>query len=553
MKVSKHLMFACLLSVGFAGVTSSCDDDNDWKDVDGAAPVMTLDFDATHVEPGMDISITGKIADADGIAAIKLECPELYLDKTIDIIAIYGSPLKEYDLDYKVQTSRVATKGENFVVDLSVTDVGGRTTTKSFGANLDADFTAPYFNAVPGEEITVLIKNDTKIKLNVEIADNRVVDYLEIKLVKVNGTTETTVDGYPIRIEGGKKRLSYNEAIPVPGQAATYKVYITGADREVNEPAHIITSESKINVMELPNFDAIYLCDVDEASQLNSDVFGVPVAMDHVGDYKYRVRYYNAEAGTSVCFLGQKTDFGPICFAPSIENPAELGDDPDEVKRITLDEAGVYYEFFVDTWNRTFTKKTYSPDEAISPVQYLLYHQDYLWTWSDNWEGSDWMQRYYFGPATGPGDVADMEQDSKNPHLFTLEWKLDKDTYKDGDDLKFIIHNWHSHGWWNYTSWRVDNSADPSKCEYYGLWIPDNKRFTGNANYFAWKYNNLDPAEFRYMYPNAQQPVTDNVWSSEDNRKAYVPDNWVRAPHPGAGTYKVVFDTHAERIRMVKK
>lgn len=553
MNFSKHFMFASLLSVTMLPALSSCNDDDKWGDVDGAAPVMDLSVDEVHVEPGMDITITGKIADADGIASIHLECAELYLDKTIDIISLYGEPLKEYDLDYSVQTSRLASKGENFTVEVSVTDVGGRTVTKAFGANLDADFTAPYFNAVPGEEITVLIKNETKIKLNVEVADNRIVDYLEIKLVKLNGNTETVVDGYPLHIDGTKKRLSYNDAIVVPSQPATYKVYISAADRSVNEPAHVITSESRINVMELPNFDAIYLCDVDDASELNSDVFGVPVAMDHVGDYKYRVRYYNAEAGTTVCFLGQKTDFGPICFAPSKENPEELGDDPDEVKRITLDEGGVYYEFFVDTWNRTFTKKTYSPDDAISPVQYLLYGQDYLWTWSDNWEGGDWMQRFYFGPATGPGEVAEMEQDSKNPHYFTMEWKLDKDTYNDNGDLKFIIHNWHSHGWWNYTSWRADNSSDPSKCEYYGLWIPDNKRFTGNANYFNWKYNNLDAAEFAYRYPKAQQPVTENNWSSEDSRKNYVPDNWIRVPHPGAGTYKVIFDTHAERIRMVKK
>jgi len=506
---------------------------------------MDLDIEAVHVEPGMDITIKGKVADADGISTISLSCPELYLNKTIDIIAVYGEPLKEYDLDYTVQTARHG-EGENYIVKLTVTDVGGRTVEKEFGANLDADFTAPYFNAKPGENITVLIKNETLIKINVDITDNRVVDYMEFDLKKVTDGNETSVEGFPVRIEGGEKRFTYQNAVKVPNDPATYRAYITAADRAVQDPAHVITAQSTIEVRELPNFDAIYLSDVNNAEDLNSDLFGVPIAMDHVGDYKYRVRYYNEKAGTEVCFLGQKSDFGPICFAPSKENPNELGDDPDEVNKIKLDKAETYYEFFVDTWNRSYTMKSYSVSEAINPVSHLHYGQNDLNTW---WEtnniGDIWWQEFYFGPSTGPSEVMRMEQDNKNPNIFYC-YNME---FSAGDKTNFMIHNWHSHGWWNFTAWRCDDSKDPSKFVYYGNYHPDLSsvgHYQSNMDYFQSKYIDMDPAEYAYQFPNAGT-FNINNWSDEEYRKNFIGDNWVKVPIETSGKYVFKIDLHAER------
>lgn len=552
MKLSKQLLFASLVVSASALTVSSCSDDDNWKDVDSKAPSISLDVDAAHTEPGMDITIKGLITDADGISTIKLECPELYLDKTIDIIAIYGEPLKEYRLEYSMQTTR-HLEGENFVVKVTVTDIGGRQQVQEFGANLDADFTAPYFTAAPGEQITVLIKNQTAIKLNVEIADNRVVDYAVIDLKKVVNGAQQPVDGFPLRIEGGDKTLSYNNSIPVANEPATYKLTIEAADREVSEPAHVITSESTITVTELPDFDEIYLADVASASELNSDVFGCPIAMDHVGAYKYRVIYYNEKAGTEIAFLGQKTDFGPICFAPSKENPAELGDDPDEVDKIKLDQAETYYSFLVDTWNRTYTVSTYGISQAVSPVSHQHYGENELNTWVDWTPGAPWWQEWYFGPATGPDNVTRMEQDSKNPNIFYC-YNMTPANFESDGNMKFIVHNWHSHGWWNYTTWRCDNSAEPSKFEYYGNVIPDNELTAGNADYFNWKYLSMNAEEYAYRYPNAGGAFDMDAWgSSEDYRKRFVPDNWVNTPMPSSGKYVFKIDVHAERGWMYKE
>ena len=541
MKLTRRLLSAGVPLLASLAIFTACDN-TDWKDVDGKAPEIALDVDAAHTEPGIDITIKGKITDADGIRSISLRCPELYLNKTIDIIEIYGEPLKEYLLDYSFQTER-HLDGENFIVELTVTDVGGRTFSREFGANLDADFTPPYFTAKPGETVTVLIKKETAIKLNVEVADNRMVDYIEVDLKNITSGTEVPVDGYPMKIEGGERQLQWKGVITVPNTAARYRATIKAADRVPDGDPHVITSTSVINVMALPDFDAIYLADVESATELNADLFGVPVAMDHVGKFKYRVRYYNEKAGTKVCFLGQKTDFGPICFAPSKENPTELGDDPDEVNRVTLDKAGVYYEFFVDTYNRTMTMRDYPVSEAINPVSHLGYGKDDLNTW---WEtknlGDIWWQEFYFGPGDGPGNITRMEQDAKNPNIFYC-YNMD---LKGGDTTNFMIHNWHSHGWWNFTTWRSESKVEPSKFVYYGNYHPETPHYQSNMDYFKWKYQDMAPEEYAFQYPSAGT-FDINRWGDENYRKNFIPDNWVKTPVAKTGKYTFKIDLHAER------
>lgn len=554
MNVRKHLLFASVLLSAMSLSLSSCGDNDNWPEVDGAAPTVSLDGVEVHVEPGMKISIKGKLTDADGIKTIHLYSPGLYLDKTIDLVAIYGKPQTEYYLDYNAQSERHEEE-EHYVITITVTDAGDRQTVEKFNASLDGDFSAPFFTIKPDENLTILIKDKTLLKLNFEVEDNRAIDYATIDLKKVDNGTETSMPGYPRTIKGDGKVLTFQESIEVPSETATYKAYIAAYDSDLGDGVHEVTAVSTINVQELPDFDVLYLADVATDAELNSDVFGVPMAMEHVGPYKYRVRYYNEKAGTEVCFIPQKGSFGPICFAPSKNNSAELGNELEAVNKIKLDKAGTYYLFNIDTWNATYSMTSYPVEEAVSPIDHMKYGTDCLNTWVD-WNVPDpWMQKFYFGPASDPGNVVEMEPDPKNKNRFTVEWNINADTFDDNGALKFIILNWHSHGWWNYAAWRVDDSGDPSRCQWYGLCYPDNIKFMGNAEFFKWKYLDLPEDEYKFMYPNATYPFDTNNWNgSEDYRKLYVPDNWIKiSPRPSSGVYILTLDVHSEHIKMVRK
>ena len=545
----------CLSAI--AGL-SSCSDD-DWKDVDGANPEVQLVSVHERTEAGRSIKVKGQLADNDGISTIDLVCHELNLNKRIDLIDIYGEPQKSYDLDYefKIQESQ---PGDAFTIDVVTTDIGGREDRQQVKVTLDGDFTYPVFSAAPDKEITVILKPSTSFNLQFTAEDNRVIDYVEIDLKDITAGEEgaQSLEGFPRRVEGnGTGRLEFSERLALPNEAATLKATITAYDREANEAPHATVVNSVITVSELPDLPAIYLADVATAAELNSDVFGVPMVMDHVGPYKYRVRYYNQKAGTEICFLAQKTDFGPICFGPDPTNPEMLGDDPNEVGRIKLDQAGVYYLIDVNTLDRTYKLSTYPVAEAINPVSHMHYGQNDLNTWwetNPDKDGDIWWQEWWFGPTNGPnGDNPDkvphMTQDPANPNIFIYDdWKLDG-----GQDLNFTFHNWHSHGWWYFTAWRVDDSKDPSKFMYYGNYIPATSHYASNDDYFKFKYLDMDPEEYKFMYPNGGDGFQTGSWGDEGYRKNFVPDNWVNTTVTVSGTYTLIFDAHTERARLVPK
>lgn len=541
--------------LAIAGLTACSSDD--WKDVDGKAPSLTLTQIHERTEAGRTIKIAGEITDADGIKTIDLVCHELNLNKRIDLIDIYGEPQTSYQLDYefKIQENEA---GDNFMIDVITTDVGGRQDKQQVKVTLDGDFNAPVFTASPDNEITVILKPQTYFNLNFAVTDNRVVDYVEVSMVDITNGEEnpTAVAGFPIRIEGnGTNSLEYSNRIVLPSHAAKLKATITAYDKEANEAAHGTKINSVITVSELPDLPAIYLCDVATSAELNSDVFGVPVAMDHTGSYKYSVRYYNEKPGTEICFLAQKTDFGPICFGPDPNNASILGDDPDEVGRIKLDKANTYYKIDVDTKNRTYALSTYAVADAINPVSHLHYGQNDLNTWWETDPSKDadiWWQEWWFGPTNGPnGDnpaaVPHMTQDKNNPNIFVLEdWLLES-----GEEMNFTFHNWHSHGWWNFTAWRVDDSSDPSKFEYYGNYIPATSHYESNDDYFNFKYVNMDKDEFNFRYPDAGGSFDLSKWGAEEYRKNFVKDNWAKPTVVKGGKYKLIFDAHTERARLV--
>ncbi len=432
----------------------------------------------------------------------------------------------------------------SYPVKVTVTDVAGKTEIQEVLVTFDADFDPPVFTQVPDEQVTVLIKDQTLFNLKFTVEDNRNIDYVEVDL--------EGVEGYPMRIEGnGETRVVYAKKLELPSVEKEYKLTITAKDLPAQDnEVRTTVVESKVKVQVLPDFDRVYLADVETADELNSDVFGVPMVCDHVGPFQYRARYYNEKAGTKICFIPQKTDFYPICFGPNPENESILGDDPETSGRITLDQSGVYYKIDFNTKTGAYNVSTYTIAEAIDPIQNLHYGQNDLNTWND-WKAADpWWQEWYFGPTySNPKEIqVRMNQDATNPHIWISDdWELSS-----GEMNEWILHNWHHDGWWNWTSWRFDDSTDPSKCEYYGYLFPDNDHFNSNRAFFEWKYVNVNKDEYNFMHPGCDT-FNPDTWGmiNEGYAKTFVPDVKAKPVVTTAGKYRIWFDAHTERIKLI--
>jgi hypothetical protein len=472
---------------------ASCGDDGGYPDVDGQAPQLQLTNDHIRTAAGRSFTLSGNVSDKDGIATIRIECPDLNLNKTIDLIEIYQEPLETYELSYSFNVQRDEI-GESFTIKITVTDVGERTTAYDVLVTMDGDFENPVFTVTPDKSVTVLIKTQTKFSLSFSVADDRALDYIIIEMPGIESLASRRVEA------NGEKQLSFKETIVLPNEVKSYNVAITAVDKVGNRSV----ASSVISVSEMPDFEKMYLADVATVEQLNSDIFGVPMRIEHTGEYSYKANYYCEQAGTEIFFLPQKSDFAPICFGLDPDDNSKLTDDPETARPIVLSQANVYYEITFNTSTSAYAVTTYSIADAIDPVPHE-YGSISLDTWFD---GGSWLQEFYFGYMTsGPKEVTRFVQDKTNPHLYYLADPLFLEA---GKQMNFLIHNWHHDGWWNYCTWRVDNAEEPETFGYYG--------------------DKVNPA---WTIPNT--PL----------------DNWTKPTVNVTGSYKLIFDAHLGRGKLV--
>lgn len=524
MKAQKLLLTAGLTASMFG--MWSCSSDDGWGAVDDKAPTMALATEHYKGAVGRQIPIKATITDADGIAKINLKCSELFLNKTIDIIDIYGEPKKEYNLDFKFPVAS-DEKGDNFKIDVTVTDVVGNETKQTLTVTMDGDFEAPVFTAAPGPEVTVIMKARTSYTVNVSCSDDQ---NLSTLLVKWEGLPYAQESIESVSMSG--KSGSFSKKYTLPNEEASYKLTLTVIDKEGKKTV----KESVINVSSnVPNYPNLWLADVETADELNSDIFGLPQFVDRKltaegdsVDYTYIARYYNAAAGTKIRFLAQKDDFGPVCYGRDKDNADLLSDDEDTMVPITLDQAGVYYEITFNIKDYSMSTRTYSLAEAKAAIRVDRYNQNYM----DKWENPDLSNAYPFQFGylnSGPSNIVAFTQDKANPNLFYFETPMvfDQDnnlSEKDGVyRTNFIIHYWHPDGWWDCVCYKPNSSEDP---EFWPWWGNKKQIHVITEDWQDW-------------------PGYQKVRNSGDKWcKVVVPTNKF-------GKYNLWFDAHLQRAKLV--
>lgn len=516
MKAQKLLLTAGL-TASMLGMWS-CSSDDGWGTVDNAAPSMSLATDHYKGAVGRVIPIKATITDADGIAKINLKCSALFINKTIDIIDIYGEPLKSYDLNYSFPVAKEET-GDNFQIEVTVTDVAGNVTTQNLKVTMDGDFEAPVFTTAPGPEVTVIMKARTSYTVNVSCSDDQ---NLSTLLVKWEGLPYAQESIESVSMSG--KSGSFSKKYTLPNEEASYKLTLTVIDKEGKKTV----KESVINVSSnVPNYDNLWLADVATTAELNSDIFGVPMFVGHAFEgeqpvpYTYEARYYNAKAGTKIKFLGQKNDFGPVCYGCDATDANLLSDDEESMKDITLDQAGVYYRITFNIKTYEMKTETYSVADAKAAFRTDLYNTPVFDLWGNGSEYHNFTLGYL---NSGPSSVVSFVQDKNNPNLFYLEEPL---TFNEENNLSekegvystnFMIHNFHPGGWWDVVCYKPNNAGEP---EYWPWW--------GN---------------------NSQ--LTTDGWTEWLNQPKG-PNDWCKAPVPSSkfGNYKLIFDAHLEQAKLV--
>lgn len=459
----KKSLLVTLVLPAVLGSMVSCSKDEGYSAVDNLAPVITLPSDHVQTEAGRAFTIEGVIKDADGIKSINLKNEGMMLDKTINLLEIYDKLQTEYNLKYTYQRQYTNswTDASSFPVLITVEDVLGNRQTATVTVTADGDFTNPAFVVAPSQEVTVLVGPRPKFKLNCSVSDNKVLKSIRIQSAEI-GLDETVATGNVSKFDYSK------EYIMPAGVTGDYAMTITVTDTFGNQAS----TSTTIKVSEMPDFEKMYLADVETAAELSSDVYGVPMLIDHTGEFEYTARYYNQKGGTKVRFIPQMTDFEPICFGPDAENSSVFNNDPGSSQPIVLDKVS-YYEIKFNTKTGAYSCNTYEP----APITVKLSGTEYTFpltlngtTTMDFGDGSGDQPAQICLAGSGLPEGAGnwttnqnagayiLNQDAKNPYLLYRE-----DTWEGGNTVEFTISQTHWWGWWPEPFWRFDNSDNNEK------------------------------------------------------------------------------------------
>ena len=455
-----------------AAFFSGCSDDDAYKDVDGQSPTLELTSDHVRTLTGYEFKIAGKITDKDGIRSIQLKCAELYLDKTIDLLSIHPTPLYEYDLDYGF-TIPAKTAGDNFTVNIVVTDLGGRQTQSEVLITMDGDYTLPklelYSPSANGANL--VLSEGTSLTVKFVATDDKGLDYLEVVVPELEISNRVEAD------ENSLLQCIYTNSISFPSdKTGTYKMIM----RAVDLLGNVGEIECNVLVSKVKNYGEMYLVDFEGTTNsllTANDVWGIPMPIEHTGNFTYKARYYSAASGTPIRFVSNKGNFN-VCFGDDKNAPGKLTGISEDVQPIILPEKG-YYEIVMNTEESTYTVKKYTPDdeplrEGSDQVAYNPKdggREEYkfkLGLVGDGFEGAP-------GWDNPTSRVYSLTQETDNPYIFTAELVFSKAAY-----LDCTITPYHPWGWWESPSWRFDGANERFVP---GDAVPNSKKYVSKGTY----------------------------------------------------------------------
>ncbi len=421
----------------------SCSDDNGYSAVDGQAPTITLASNIIHAEPGRSFSIQGDIKDADGIKSIRLKNEGMLLDKTINLLEIYSdSLLHEYKLDYAYTPSSEWTDDSDFPLEVTVEDVVGHTSTATINVKGDGDYTLPKFTNAPDTKLYVPL-SEPYLLVSATVSDNKALQSIVVEIPGIEVYDSVLIKG---------NEYEYNEEFEFPSQEADYEMNIRLYDGMNN----MTSTSTVIKLSDAIDFEKMYLADVTSAADLTSDVYGVPMLIDHVGEFQYCAHYYNQKAGTPIRFIPQKTSFGPICYG--VDESTNTITKGSSVKPIILDKVGYYEitfnimtgEYAVNDWTPTTKKMTLNGTTTVDfndgsgeqPAQICL-------------AGAGLPEGFGNWTTNQNANAFILNQDANNPYRLYREMDL-----TEGNEIEFTISQTHWWGWWPEPFWRFDGSDD---------------------------------------------------------------------------------------------
>lgn len=241
--------------------------------------------------------------------------------------------------------------------------------------------------------------------------------------------------------EARSYKLSEPVTIPANAGLKIHSIIIKATDK--NGAANF--TEVKIGLQDL-NYNKLYLAD---ATDLSTDLFGVPMVMDKTGSHTYQVVYYARTANVKIRLVPDKSTFTPVALGIDPNNAQKLITDGKQSLPIQLGDKG-YYRITINTLLLTYKVEGFNP--SGTPVnQVALVGRGFYDFPNVNWQNA-------------LPDLILLDKNPANKWLFTKTLKLGIPPGQSYNTAQFILTT--NNGWTNF--WRFDDAASPELAVFNG-------------------------------------------------------------------------------------
>ncbi|MFI3280885.1 MAG: hypothetical protein R3Y44_02815 [Rikenellaceae bacterium] len=440
-----------LLPVLFIGCAESGDD---YPDVDGATPVITFPYVTIQSEAGADFTVEATITDSDGLSTVQVIASTFLIQNTIDIIGIYGEPLTEYELSYKMSIPDVfVDPAQLYEIMIVATDVGGRVTTERTYVSTDGDATKPIITGAPNAVMTIVTDgvNSVDYTLSFTVTDNKGLKDLTVSVEGLSSFSSETIE-----IAGGALSYDYSRTLTFPGTITSYNASIVGHDLFENEVSYNFVFSLYDGI---PDYDKMYLIENGTTNaDLVSDVYGVPMMVARTDAFTYTAYYYTQSANTKVYIIDGKTSLSGFYIGIDPNDSSAIISDIDTAEPFVLPLANTYYKLMINVEDMIYSIESYEPNDTDN----IYTDDDYI---EYSYGGSYGSQVLSFclageglpAPASSwsTSNGYPLTRDAVNPYLYSAEMSLTA-----GGTINFTISPEHEWGWWPEPYWRFSSDAN---------------------------------------------------------------------------------------------
>jgi hypothetical protein len=161
------------------------------------------DDNIIHAAVGERFILYADLSDGVGLRSFNLFYPDWYLDNTIDLTAYYpDETLLEYGMSFGFEVPDDVEQDGEFLLQLTVTNLGGLSTEKEIVVRLDGDYNPPDISEV--EPVNNAVVSPTGLRIAFRVQEDRELQYVVFRF------PQTAVYDSITSFRGGKA-FSYDE------------------------------------------------------------------------------------------------------------------------------------------------------------------------------------------------------------------------------------------------------------------------------------------------------------------------------------------------------